>query len=348
MDRSLPSSPLSGLEGSDDENNHYTERPSRKIQKTEKLTLIGKYQYLRNKLYEDNSNVYKGNASELVLQHLNELKDIYEIIQREHNRDARVHLQDSEAFMDTSKFAAINARNTRFGDSGISLNQKDFISRLKYYMNPKSAQILQEVPDLENNTSTTSKEELFNSFNWPKLGALFYSVSRKAIVSDTLNGPLEVERKRPSQRVHNIDDTKHASSSTASQVQAFEITEDEEQNTAQMVKKVYQIFLEKRGFEETNFFEVFINPYSFPQSVENLFFLSFLIKDAKLSLRLDDNGIPLLQAVDSSNLQDKVLNRDSQNSIHEIASLDYVSWKNLIEKFGINESFLGNRKNAYE
>lgn len=348
MDKSAPSSPLSGQESSDNESNGYMERPSRKLQKTEKLTLLGKYQYLRNKLYEDNSDVYKGNASELVLRHLSELKDIYEIIQREHNRDARVHLKDSEAFMDTSKFAAINARNTRFGDSGISLNQKDFVARLKHYMNSQSAQILQEAPDLEDNISAASKEELFNSFNWPKLGALFFSVSKKAVVSDTLNGPLEVERKRPSQRVSNVDDTKHASSSTASQVQAFDISEDEEQNTAQMVKKVYQIFLEKRSFEETNFFEVFINPFSFPQSVENLFFISFLIKDAKLSLRLNEEGIPLLQAVDSNNSQYKGLNKDSQNSVHEIASFDYVSWKNLIEKFSINEAFLGNRKNAYE
>lgn len=42
-----------------------------------------------------------------------------------------------------------------------------------------------------------------------------------------------------------------------------------------------------------NFFKFIINPESFGQTVENLFYLSFLIRDGKVSID-DDSGQPVL------------------------------------------------------
>lgn len=42
------------------------------------------------------------------------------------------------------------------------------------------------------------------------------------------------------------------------------------------------------GTGRVNFFKFIINPKSFSQTVENLFYLSFLIKDGKVSFLVDD------------------------------------------------------------
>lgn len=44
-----------------------------------------------------------------------------------------------------------------------------------------------------------------------------------------------------------------------------------------------------------NLFRFVVNPHDFGQSVENLFYLSFLIRDGKCALEVDD-GEPLICA----------------------------------------------------
>lgn len=53
-----------------------------------------------------------------------------------------------------------------------------------------------------------------------------------------------------------------------------------------------QTILEDVG-EPINIFEFFINPNDFAQSVENLFYLSFLIRDGKAVFDIED-GVPVI------------------------------------------------------
>lgn len=315
----------------------------RKAQKTEKNTLMNKYEFLKNKMRNENSEAHKGEATSLVLEHLKELQEIYVLVRKEHNRDTKVHLKDAEAFMDTSKFAATNAKNLKFDDMGISLNQKDFITRLKGYLNADENN-LDEVEYADDDVNgVDTKEDTFNSYNWLKLGALFYSVSNKAVVSDSLYGPMETERRRQTGRVRNVDDTQNGSLTTAQLVHASDISGNEEQNTAHMVKNVYKTFMQKREDSGVNFFKFFINPQSFAQSIENLFFTSFLIKDGRLKLFLNDEGVPIIEAVNPQEYeaaQSKPTNRDSN---HHIATFDYKTWEGLVRTFNITESYLGHR-----
>ena len=53
------------------------------------------------------------------------------------------------------------------------------------------------------------------------------------------------------------------------------------------VAKIYQCLLQ---VQEMNVFKFFINANSFSQTVENLFHLSFLVRDGKVSIEEDEDG----------------------------------------------------------
>jgi hypothetical protein len=48
---------------------------------------------------------------------------------------------------------------------------------------------------------------------------------------------------------------------------------------------------------EINLFKLVINPQSFAQSVENIFYLSFLIRDAQAAFQINEEGEPLVCAL---------------------------------------------------
>ena len=45
-----------------------------------------------------------------------------------------------------------------------------------------------------------------------------------------------------------------------------------------------------------NLFRFVINPHDFAQSVENLFYLSFLIRDGECALEIEEDGEPVICA----------------------------------------------------
>lgn len=307
----------------------------RKRQKTENLVLLAKYDALRSTLRDHTALAHKGEATDLVMEHLNSLKQVYGVVQTESNRDTRVQLKDAEIFLDTSQFAATNAQNLKLGDLDVALNPLTFINTVSKYLN-------QYAEDLDGTELISPSEDKFNSFDWLKLGALYLQVSSKPILGDFLYGPLEAERKKPTTRSRNLDDTQSRVTSTAQNVQAQDITGDEEQNTAHMVKMVYRKFIENQDGEPINFFKFFINPNSFGQSVENLFFTSFLIKDSRLKLTVDESGIPFVTEVDPLE-QRAGMNGSVSATNHHIATFDYRTWQSLVEKHNISEAFLGHR-----
>jgi Uncharacterized conserved protein len=328
------------------------EEPRRKVPKLSKQEHIDNYDRLRYQLRNEQSEASKGNASELVIQHLDEIQQLYSRVQTDKNRDTKVHLKDSEAFKETSDFAAMNVRNMKLDDAGVSIGVKEFVGNLKKFMTDtafvKEDEDRSEVPEdyedeEELNNGLSTKEDRFNQFNWLKLGVLYLQTSKKVILTDFLNGPLSTERKKIAPRTRNVDDTQSTYSTTAQRVQASEIDHDVEQNTATMVKSVYQTFIKRDESKPVNFFEFFINPDSFSQSVENLFYTSFLIKDARLKLFLDKDGIPNVFRVSDQECSDAKEQLKSIETNHHIATFDYKTWQNLIREFNITTSFLDHR-----
>ncbi|EEH42513.2 Smc5-Smc6 complex subunit NSE4 [Paracoccidioides brasiliensis Pb18] len=89
-------------------------------------------------------------------------------------------------------------------------------------------------------------------------------------------------------------------------------------------------------------FRFCINPKSFGQTVENLFYVSFLIRDGSVGISMDSNELPTLlpsQPAAPSEAQAKKLQKHQT-----VFSLDYETWEDLIEIFNIEESLIPHRE----
>lgn len=312
--------------------------------------LISGYDKVNRQMLRFTSEAMKGDADEVIQDSLDAITQLYAKVQKSGRTNTKIHLKDSEAFEHVSNLAAINAKNMKFDDAGLQLNQQEFVKKIKLFMlevkeEEMDGDELTNIEASDINNGLVTNEDLFNQHNWLKMGILYQLMSRKSVRLDFLNGPLATEKKAMKARTRRIDDTNgNATATTARNVQASEIANNAEQNTAVMVQQVYRIFEKKdQGqFAGVNFFKFFINPKSFSQSIENLFFTSFLIKDAKLKLYIED-GIPMVQMISVQEMQHHRGTKGGSNSVHQIASLDYSTWQNLITTFNITESFLGHR-----
>ncbi|CAN3480156.1 hypothetical protein DICA0_E21902 [Diutina catenulata] len=247
-------------------------------------------------------------------------------------KDMYLYSKDSHAVKGVSKFAADNAQNLKFSGEGLTITPTEVVKMLKRYMgNPE------EIAEDEEPT-----EAMFNMNNWLALGTLFYQHSPRPVGIDFLNGPLETERRRVGPRTRTVDDTRNQQSTSAAAVNASEVTEA---NTANIVRELYSVYAVKPEEDKqhgVNFFRFFVDPDSFGQSVENLFYTSFLVKTHKVRL-YQEEGQPMVRVISPEEQHDLAVEDGSAISSHHIASFDYATWRRVIEQYGITESYLGHR-----
>lgn len=295
------------------------------------------YEEFKKEVSRAEAAAYKGEAGSIVLERIKDLENLFATVTGNDVKELSMFMKDSEALKRTAEFASINAEHIRFGDLGGALTHKEFVSAVKKFMNPDADFGGDEDTTLRG-TPEERANERFNSFDWHKLGQIFYLQCKVAVPSHFLYGPLATKRRKAAPRARTVDDTvSFRDKTTAQKVTATDIQEDPEQSTSHMVRTVYGVLSEHD--ERVNLFQFFINPHSFAQSVENLFYTSFLVRDGKIKMDVDEEGVPYVEIPDYNNEIDV----ESAPVSHHIATFDMLTWKVLIENFHITELFIPHR-----
>ncbi|KAI1116715.1 hypothetical protein F5Y14DRAFT_53293 [Nemania sp. NC0429] len=84
-----------------------------------------------------------------------------------------------------------------------------------------------------------------------------------------------------------------------------------------------------------------VNPKSFGQTVENIFYVSFLIRDGAVQIEFDENGLPALQP--TAGQDSGTTKRDAQRN-QAVLSIDMQMWRQIIDAFNITESIIEHRQ----
>ncbi|KAI0906347.1 Nse4 C-terminal-domain-containing protein [Ustulina deusta] len=208
--------------------------------------------------------------------------------------------------------------------------------------------------------------------NWEHLGrfACVPNIRRPAVPGFLL-GPLSVERKvrkvvkrsapfradnlretRP--EVLNAEDVQRAEKNdlTAICAKILRRLQEVQDNAQTEVETAFENhgddearrLMNKYGLRDTGGIDLLkfvINPKSFGQTVENMFYISFLIRDGAVQIEFDDSGLPSLQPTAG---QDPSAPKRDAKRHQAVLSIDMHMWRDIIDAFDITEPIIEHRK----
>ncbi|KAK4130156.1 hypothetical protein BT67DRAFT_355022, partial [Trichocladium antarcticum] len=86
-----------------------------------------------------------------------------------------------------------------------------------------------------------------------------------------------------------------------------------------------------------------INPRSFGQTIENMFYISFLIREGRVRLDFDDHGLPAIEPAERDASAE--VSRSKTAMRHQaIMSIDMATWRDMIDIFNITEPMIPHRQ----
>ncbi|KAH8729657.1 Nse4 C-terminal-domain-containing protein [Ilyonectria robusta] len=212
--------------------------------------------------------------------------------------------------------------------------------------------------------------------NWPHLGR-FASLPyiRRPALPGFLLGPLSVEKKarkitkrsapfRPNNltetrpEVLNVEDlAKRENDLTAICGKILQqlntLQADLQEAVADLLNddmddKERDTIMHKHGLRSTGGIDLMrfvVNPKSFGQTVENMFYVSFLIRDGRVEIDFDEFGLPALAPVDRE-AEEEGAARHSASKHQAILSMDMETWRDIIDTFDLKEPMITHRQEA--
>lgn len=167
-------------------------------------------------------------------------------------------------------------------------------------------------------------------FDWTALGATVAPVLASTPTISFMSGPVKLQEpekkkaRRAAQREAEAPKTRPDEVTTT--------VEAEDKETAHRVQ-VMHTQLKNNGV--LPFHKVYINPDSFSQSVENLFYLSFLVKEGMVEVKetgADNFSVGVKEAADREGCQSK----------QSVVSLNYDTWQRLSKE--VHQSLMPTRE----
>lgn len=301
---------------------------------------------------------------------------------------------DSRYMVEVAALSNKKLQKEALGSGSMGVDVDDFISKCIGFMKnggPLGTIGVDTTSRRNRNRDEDDDDEEGDAFAWDVLGerACFPSNRRPAVPSFLL-GPLSVEKRiRNTQRTARARRDPVAAQKRPEELAAEDLEKNEASNLTNLCKKIRERLLhvlstgiegvetegtddmseqaERQLFRkhrlatnwEVSLFEFAVNPHSFAQTVENLFYVSFLVKDGYVQLGFDDNGLPTIRKLapqhhtvmianaSSGTAEPKTTNEQYEQGTarHQaIFSLDYATWQKLIKAFDITDSMIPTRE----
>ncbi|KAG9127955.1 nuclear protein [Ceratobasidium sp. 392] len=243
----------------------------------------------------------------------------------------------SEAIFDSHLLLNIAAQVTQKAkslkhDAG-GFDDTDFVAQLVTFLGGRRADKQQKQAD---GSDEEDEQDDGQWLSWSKLTSKVMAPSRAAPAMDFMLGPLSVEPKKRQATQRAKLDKAGKQEAHPEELVAADLKRSENE-TSENIKLVYKRL---EQCQRINFFKFIINPQSFGQSVENMFYVSFMIRDAKIALELE-NDVPIIYACDPPEQAEYAAGEISKRQL--VMELDVATWKRAIEVFDITESIIPTR-----
>lgn len=305
------------------------------ISANEEFQLRSQYRDLSGQLMLQRAAVARGGGVKLVRDSLEKVNNLFGVLRK--SSGTSITATDSFALKEVGTQTLLATKSMRMGDSRERFDIGGFIRHFKRYCGEESEdEGLERDTDLEDSANAN---ENFNATNWAKMGDLYYKSSHRPPTVEFLLGPLDIVRKPVNRRARRAV-RNDAALVQPDRVNAKDLT-TEDRDTAAAVEKCFHVLHSNGKRRKMNLFKFFIHPQSFAQSVENLFYTSFLISTGKVILGKGEDGVPYIQegTKDTFSELPKWQAKDTSR-MHLIFRFDYDTWLDSISAFDVESSFL--------
>ncbi|KAJ2710966.1 hypothetical protein H4R19_003482 [Coemansia spiralis] len=178
--------------------------------------------------------------------------------------------------------------------------------------------------------------------DWAAVGAVAARVGRQAPRVGYMYGPLmtTARGRRRTDGPQRAKTQPGGASQAAAQAVIETMGEDEvrqqENQTTRQVKQIHRIL---RDAGAINLFHLVINPHSFAQSVENIFYVSFLIREG-IAFIDDASGQPMIETCEPAQQEDYQSGLAKKQLIF---ALDQATWREIVDAYAITEPVIPQR-----
>lgn len=277
----------------------------------ERRVLRSQYLAVKNIIHEQKEELCRGDSERLQCL-IKEVDCLYEHVQR-----PREQVADAEALLEISNTLITAVKS--YSNDGFT--PTDFVSRLIHEFG---------------NADRRRMENDRVLINWKDIGVLVAPIFRKAHGCCTMIGPMNTELKQRKVAAQRKRGT--ATGFAARPEQLNDTGGEEKTDTDKNMATMFDILRRKKSVRLEH---LILNRFSFAQTVENLFAMSFLVKDGRAQIAVDDKGIHLASPRNAP-LSDLVASGEVVYN-HFVFRFDFKDWKLMIDTVAEGEELMPHR-----
>ncbi|XP_059430822.1 non-structural maintenance of chromosomes element 4 homolog A-like [Corylus avellana] len=281
----------------------------------DRRVLRSKYLAVMNLINEEREDLTRADSDKFSAI-IGEVERLHELVQK-----PREQLADAEALLGIANSLATSVKS----HSSEGVTPADFVNCL-----------LNEYG--QSNGGVAPQENAQIMVRWKDIGLAVAPIFSKAHGCSTMVGPMNTELKQRKTVVHR----RRAKPNETARPEELDSTgEEEKTDTDKNMSTMFEILRRKKRVKLES---LILNRKSFAQSVENLFALSFLVKDGRAEITVHENGSHLVSP----------RNAPAANSVmsgevaygHFVFRFDFKDWKLMMDVVTLGEELMPHRNNS--
>ncbi|KAK6336246.1 nuclear protein [Orbilia brochopaga] len=292
----------------------------------ERRRVKGAYNEIQQELIDNKAQFLKAGNRDLI-HYLEKTSELFNDVKQ--TSDAVV---DARIQVDIGKLAAEKAKRVGNSATNTGLEIDEFIAKCIQFM------------------SKSRPGDTSDGHDWAYLGSQVATPSlKRACPSDFMYGPMAIQkrqrllkerkrvvRRRPEEFIRPID------------LDEKQIAKNENSTTKNvlMVERALENYIRQTGEEHINYFSFVINPHSYSQTIENMFYLAFLVRDCRVGLFEDDDGLLWLALAESPSPEEAAAQGCVRKQI--VMPMEKYIWRELIDAFQIKDTVIPMRQREVE
>ncbi|KAJ9183094.1 hypothetical protein P3X46_007003 [Hevea brasiliensis] len=282
----------------------------------DRRALRSKYLALHNKINDERDDLTRVD-SEKFNSMIKEVEDLHQHVQK-----PREQVADAEALLGLANTLVSSVKS----QSNEGITAADFVSCV--------------LSEFGQSNGTPDEGNFSSLIKWKEIGLAVSSIFRKCNGFSTMVGPMNTELKQRKTTVRG--DRKRARPTEKSQPEEVDDTGAEEKtDTDNNMSIMFEILRRNKWVRLEN---LILNRRSFAQTVENLFVLSFLVKDGRVQITVDESGSHLVSPRNAP-AANSVMSGEATYR-HFVFRIDFKDWQLMMDVVSDGDELMPDRKSS--